>query len=76
MTSPFTILRVVAVLRRVAKALERANQLAETRLECEFPKLALAKTHGPKLVKIDRPSAADWNAAREREREESMVTDA
>lgn len=49
----FPSLRVLATLRRIAVALERANEI-------ERSKLAKPKT--PKLLEISVPSAEDWNS--------------
>jgi hypothetical protein len=55
----FTELRTLATLRRIAKAMERANQLEERRQEVEY---ATIKESGPirKMV-FSRPTTEDWN---------------
>lgn len=57
----FSELRVVAVLRRIAKAMERANQLEEHRQSIEYPRLRDGKDAPEKKVKISRPTVGDWD---------------
>lgn len=64
-------LRMVAWLKRIALALERANQLEEHRQDLEFAPVAYKE---PRKAVFSHPSVKDWNkrwlAAHEREREE------
>lgn len=47
-------LRFLFALRRIAKALERANQLEEHRQEIEYPRLRDPKDAPPKRIVISR----------------------
>jgi hypothetical protein len=56
-------LRVLATLRRIAKAMERANELEMHRQELEYP--PLAKAEKPKRsAEISHPTVQDWNQRR------------
>ncbi|MFH1834050.1 MAG: hypothetical protein ABH877_03410 [bacterium] len=59
-----TGLRAVALLRRIAKALEAANDLACERLALDHPEWGRAEglRKTSKLVDIGTASVADWNA--------------
>jgi hypothetical protein len=52
--------RVAAQLRRIARALETANDLEERRQDRDYP---LPPARGSKLVEIHNPTVAEWNAA-------------
>ena len=55
----FTELRTLATLRRIAKAMERANELEERRQEIEY---ATIREAGPsKKMVFSRPTVEDWN---------------
>ena len=60
----FRSLRLLALLRRIAKALERSNELANERLLRDYPDLARErgrKPKRPKVVEVYAPTVADWN---------------
>ncbi len=73
-------LRMLVYLRTIARELTRANDLAEYRLKREYPdyrKLELNRKT-PKLVDIDKPTAADWSHANDKDNErwgEIRITD-
>ena len=50
------ILRAAAMLRRIAKALEESNRLAEERLVLEFP-----TKREVKHFEISQPTKEQWN---------------
>lgn len=56
----FGVLRIAAMLRRVAKALEESNRLAQERLDREFPQ------HERTIRKFEfsRPTVEQWNQKR------------
>lgn len=60
----FTLLRVVAVLKRIALALEANNTLVKERLEREFP----SHKSGPRIADFSVASAQDWNAQWEKDK--------
>lgn len=60
MTLNFSSLRLVASLRGIAKALERANELELNRQQMEYPPIKDAPT-SPKKMVISRPTVGDWN---------------
>jgi hypothetical protein len=61
MIQKFTELRVLATLRRIAKAMEEANRLEKYRQAIEYP--PLAKTEPPPIRKvvITHPTVEQWN---------------
>ncbi len=62
--SIFGVARLFIVLRRIATALERANELAEERMRREFP--PLPDLDAPKkYAEISRPTVASWNERHE-----------
>lgn len=56
-------LRIAAQLRRVAKALEAANDLARERLALDHPEWGRAEglRRAPRLVDLGVADVADWN---------------
>lgn len=69
----FAVLRATVFLRRISRSLQRANELEEFRLSCEFPLLYSASKFAheskpsvtspkAKLVSISHPTAEQWNA--------------
>jgi hypothetical protein len=56
----FTELRVLVTLRRIAKAMERANELELHRQQMEYPPIK-DSPDVPKKVSISRPSVNEWN---------------
>jgi hypothetical protein len=61
----FPELRMLAFLRRIARALEESNELQRTRLKMEFP--AWRERPKPRKVEISVPTAAQWNERHRRE---------
>lgn len=74
MLSRLTELRVLATLRRMAKAMERANQLEEHRQEMEYPRGSgwlfgmdapvcknPPREANPRRTVFSRPTAEEWN---------------
>lgn len=61
----WTGLRVLASLRRIAKALEAQNDLARERLTLEFPDYGrrAGKRKAPRLVDLSVASVDEWNEA-------------
>jgi hypothetical protein len=59
----FPSLRVVALLRRIAKALERANAINEERVRMEFPNSPSAKrlAKTPRHTEFSVADPAEWN---------------
>ena len=57
----FTELRVWGVLRRIAKAMERANELELHRQEIEYAPLKDAGSPVPRKAVFSRPTAKEWN---------------
>jgi hypothetical protein len=59
----FSGLRTIALLRRIAKALEAGNQLARERMALEFPDYARKQPKARKIrqTEITRPTIEDWN---------------
>jgi hypothetical protein len=58
----WTELRLLATLRRIAKAMERANELELHRQEMEYQALPKSAVDpGRKKVIISHPSAQRWN---------------
>jgi hypothetical protein len=60
----FPEFRALALLRRIAKAIEESNRLAQARLECEHPEWARAagvKRKPPKVVDFGVSTAEDFN---------------
>ena len=59
----FPGLRTIALLRRIAKALEAGNQLARERMALEFPDYARKQPKARKVreAQITRPTIEDWN---------------
>jgi hypothetical protein len=57
----FVLFRIYAVLRRIAKALERANELAEQRIEIEAPLRKKARPFQLGVGSVER-----WNDIAER----------
>lgn len=56
------MMRVAAQLRRIAKALEHANYIAEEELRLDHPESPLSfRKKRAKLLKIDTPSIKEWN---------------
>ncbi len=53
----WAVLRVAAQLKRVAIALEVANDLRRERLEREFP----PRVKVGRMVEVSRPTIEDWN---------------
>ncbi len=51
---PFAVLRGLVLLRRIAVALERANDLQLHRQELEFPRLGINREAKPKKVVISQ----------------------
>ena len=49
-------LRIAAMLRRIAKALEEGNRLAEARMDLEFP-----VKREVKHFEISQPTKEQWN---------------
>lgn len=62
MIAHWTELRVLATLRRIAKAMERANQLEEHRQEIEYPRLRDSGSAPAKKVVFSKPTMDEWNA--------------
>ena len=56
----FANLRVLATIRRIAKAMERANELEANRQGLEFPVVMPSHTSARRPV-ISRPTVEDWN---------------
>jgi hypothetical protein len=65
MIRALTELRALATLRRIAVAMERANQLEEKRQEIDYAPLRDAGKPVRKSV-ISRPSPGEWNRLREK----------
>jgi hypothetical protein len=59
MIAKFTELRVLATLRRIAKAMERANQLEEHRQSIEYPRLRDPGDAPAKKVVFFRPKVEE-----------------
>lgn len=59
----FPGLRTIALLRRIAKALEASNQLNRERMSLEFPDYARKQPKVRKIrqTEITRPTIEDWN---------------
>ncbi len=53
-------LRAVALLRRIAKALERANELEQYRIERDYPPVA-STSAAPRMAEVSRPTLEQWN---------------
>jgi hypothetical protein len=51
---------MLGLLRRIAKALERANELEKFRIERDYPPLAAAPP-APRMAEISQPTVAQWN---------------
>lgn len=51
----FNGLRIPAMLRRIARALEDSNKIARERIDREFP-----TGHKPKKYEFSRPTAEQW----------------
>lgn len=60
----FGFARLILLFRRIAVALERANELEEYRLRREFPPLK-SESAPPKFAEISRPTVASWNERHE-----------
>ena len=60
----FSGLRTIALLRRIAKALEAGNQLTRERMALEFPEYARKQPRERKVrqTEITRPTTDEWNA--------------
>lgn len=50
-------LRIVAILKRIAKALEESNRIARTRLDREIPSKGGPVQH----FEISKPTVEKWN---------------
>ena len=61
----FSGLRTIALLRRIAKALEAGNQLSRERMALEFPDYARKQPKERKVrqTEIARSTIDEWNAA-------------
>jgi hypothetical protein len=61
----FAGLRTIALLRRIAKALEAGNQLAQERMALEFPDYARKQPKARKVrqTEITQPTIDEWNQA-------------
>ena len=59
----FSSLRTIALLRRIAKALEASNELARQRMALEFPDYARKQPRERKVrqTEITRPTTDEWN---------------
>jgi hypothetical protein len=59
----FPGLRTLALLRRIAKALEAGNQLARERMALEFPDYARKQPKSRKIrqTEITQPTVEEWN---------------
>ena len=70
----FSQLRVVVLLRRIARALEAANELSRDRLALEYPEWTRTHPkHRPrrtKLVEVGVADVADWNKKWDEEHEQ------
>lgn len=58
--------RILVYLRRIARELQRSNEIAEARLSAEYPMLYRSYRAGvvpktPKMVEITIPTTEDWN---------------
>lgn len=59
-------LRAVALLRRIAKALEHSNRLAEEQLALDHPQRMFIQKRGgrpSRVVEVSVPNLEDWNSA-------------
>lgn len=64
MKSVFGFARLIILVRRIAAALERANELEEYRLRREFP--PLKSDDAPRrFAEVSHPSVASWNERHE-----------
>lgn len=57
----WTELRTLATLRRIAKSMERANELEEYRQQREYPPIPETGPPGPRKTVFSRPTVAEWN---------------
>jgi hypothetical protein len=60
----WTGVRVLVWLRRIARALDRANVLAEVRLRLDYPAYARTgrvETRTPRVVDVSTPTVEEWN---------------
>lgn len=55
-------LRMIGLLRRIAKALEAANELKREELGLAYPDWIARTRKRPKVVSIETASIEDWNA--------------
>jgi hypothetical protein len=56
-------LRGIACLRRIAKAMERSNDLEQHRQDMEFP-VKMPTKQTIKKLQITHPTSEDWNRGR------------
>lgn len=59
----FSSLRIPALLRRIAKALEESNRIARERMDGESPHVRASRKFD-----ISRPSVEEWNEQHKRTR--------
>lgn len=64
MKNLFGLARLILIARRIAVALERANELELHRQRREFPPLK-SDDAPPKLAEISRPTVDSWNERHE-----------
>ena len=60
----FTDLRSAAMLRRIAKALEAANELERERMSLEFEEYRRKikpKARNPRMTEVSHPTNREWN---------------
>lgn len=64
----FTQLRIAVLLRRLARSLERQNELAEQRMRLDYPEWR--ERPKPRPAEISVPTVAQWNEGFRRKRDE------